>query len=98
MLELGHKNDDKRLKAFETLERYKTIVEAGFENGLTWEFYHQREDTNQELCRIYIALESVDLHRQNQWPEIYNFFIEKMIQLEENFLMVSDILKEKLQD
>lgn len=98
MLELGHRNEDKRLKAFEILERYKTIFEAGFENGLTWEFYHQREDSNQEVCRIYIALENVDLHGQNQWPEIYNFFIENMIQLEENFLMVSDILKEKLQD
>ncbi|MBT6006841.1 MAG: DUF4268 domain-containing protein [Prolixibacteraceae bacterium] len=98
MLELGHKNENKRLMAYEILESYKNIVENGFDNVLTWEFYHQRKDSNQEVCRIYVSLENVDLHKQNQWPEVYNFFIENMIQLEENFLEISDILKIKLQD
>ena len=96
ILELSNRSEDKRLQAFEILERYKTIVETGFENGLEWEYYHQRGDSNQEVCRIYKTLENVDLHRQNQWPDIYNFFIENMLQLEENFLAVSDILKEEL--
>lgn len=96
ILELGQRSEDKRLQAFEILERYKTIVEAGFEKGLTWEFYHQREESGQEVCRIYSSLEKVDLHRQNQWPDIYNFFIDNMLQMEENFLLISDILKEEL--
>lgn len=96
ILELNHRNEDKRLKAYEILERYKAIVEDGFENGLIWEFYHQREDSGQEVCRIYAVKENVDLHSQNQWPEIFNFFIENMLQLEENFLALSDILKEEL--
>lgn len=96
LLELGHRNEDKRLKAYEILERYIAIVENGFENGLIWEFYHQRRDSGQEVCRIYTMLENVDFHRRNQWPAIFNFFIENMLQLEENFLAVSDILKEEL--
>ncbi|QGY47377.1 DUF4268 domain-containing protein [Maribellus comscasis] len=96
ILELGHRSEDKRLQAYEILERYKTIIENGFEKGLVWEFYHQREDSGQEICRIYVLQENVDLHRQNQWPDIFNFFIENMLLLEENFLAVSDILKEEL--
>jgi prolyl-tRNA synthetase len=96
ILELGHRNEELRLKGYEILERYKAIIEAGFENGLTWEFYHQREDSQQEVCRVYAILENVDIHRQNQWPDIYNFFIENMLLLEENFLAVRDILKEEL--
>ena len=72
-------------------------MEEGCENGLTWEFYHQREDSGQEVCRIYIQLENVDIHNRNQWPDIYNFFIENMLQLEENFAVISDIVREELQ-
>ncbi len=96
ILELGHRNENKRLKAYEILERYKIIIENGFEDGLNWEFYHQREDSQQEVCRIYAVMNGADLHRQNQWPDIFNFFIENMLQLEENFLAVKDILKEEL--
>jgi len=96
ILELGNRNEDKRLKAFEILERYKAIIENDFEYGLIWEFYHQREDSGQEVCRIYAIKENIDLHRQNQWPDIFNFFIENMMQLEENFLAVRDILREEL--
>ncbi len=98
ILELSQKNENKRLHAFEILERYKSILEESFENGLTWEFYHQREDSGQEVCRIYTTLENVDLHRQKQWPGIFNFFIENMVQLENNYLQISDILKDELSD
>jgi hypothetical protein len=96
MLELNHRNEDTRIKAFEIVERYQTIMEEGFANGLIWEFYHQREDSGQEVCRIYAQLESVDIHNRNQWPDIYNFFIENMLLLEENFSFISDIVKEEL--
>ncbi|HZH72517.1 MAG TPA: DUF4268 domain-containing protein [Mariniphaga sp.] len=97
ILELGQKNEDKRLMAFEILQRYKILIEQGFPEGLIWEFYHQREDSLKEVCRIYTQLENVDIHRQNQWPDIYNFFIDNMLQLEENFLMVRDVFKEELE-
>lgn len=97
MLELHHRSEDQRLMAYEAVERYKLILEEGFQNELIWEFYHQREDSGQEVCRIYTVLEGVDLHRKNQWPDIYNFFIENMLLLENNFLEISDVLREELQ-
>ncbi len=96
ILELQNKSEDRRLQIFEILERYKVIVEEGFTEGLIWEFYHQREDNQQEVCRIYAQLNNVDWHRKMDWPDIYNFFIENMLQMESNFLMVKDSLKEEL--
>lgn len=96
MMELHNRNERLRLKAFEVLERYKVIIEEGFENGLTWDFYYQRPDSGQEVCRIYTTLENVDLHKQNQWPDIYNFFIENMIMLEENFMSMREVLEAEL--
>ena len=96
MIELYNRNENKRLQAFEILERYKAIIETGFESGLKWEFYIKKEESKQEVCRIYAILENVDLHKQNQWPDIFNFFIENMMKLEENFLMVQEVLQEEL--
>lgn len=96
ILELGNRNENLRLKAYEFLEQYKVVMEDGFDNGLTWEFYHEREDSGKEVCRIYTELDNIDFHRQNDWPQIFNFFIENMSKLEENFLSIRDLLKEEL--
>jgi hypothetical protein len=96
ILELGNRNENLRLKAYEFLERYKVVIEEGFENGLIWEFFHEREDSQAEVCQIYAQLNGVDLHRQNQWPEIYNFYIDNMLKLEENFMSLRDLLQEEL--
>ncbi len=98
ILELQHKHEDHRLITYEILERYKVALEKGFENGLIWEFYHQREDNGQEVCRIYTQLENVDRHNQNQWSQIYDFFIKNMLQMEENFLLVKEVVKEELRN
>lgn len=96
ILELGNRSENTRLKAYEFLEKYKVVLEEGFENGLIWEFFHEREDSGAEVCQIFTQLESVDFHRQNQWPDIYNFYIENMLKLEENFMSIRDLLQEEL--
>jgi hypothetical protein len=73
-------------------------LEVSFENGLNWELQHQREDNGQEVCRIFTQLENVDWHRQNQWMQIYDFFIKNMLQMEENFLMMNEVVKEELRN
>jgi hypothetical protein len=98
ILELGQRNEDIRLKAFEIIQNYKVVIEDGFSDGLNWEFYHQREDSEKEVCRIYTEMENADIHDQNEWPGIYNFFIENMLMLEENFLQIRDVLKEELKN
>lgn len=96
ILELGSRSENLRLKAYEFLERYKVVIEDGFDDGLTWEFFHEREDSGAEVCRIFTSLPDVDFHRQNQWPDIFNFYIENMLKLENNFMSVRDLLQKEL--
>jgi len=96
ILELQHKSENRRLKMYEILEKYKVILEDGFEKGLIWDYFYEREDNGHQVCRIYTQLDNVDFHRQNQWEEIHDFFIENMARLEDNFLEVKDILVEEM--
>ena len=94
ILEINHRDEVRRLELYEKIEQYKAIIEQDFEEGLIWDFAFLR-DNGQEVCRIYTQLDGVDLHRQNQWPEIYQFFAENMLKLERNFLEIRDLLIEE---
>ena len=96
MIELSNRDENKRLLAFEILERYKNIIENGFDTALNWEYFVDRPDSGQHVCQISKNLYEVDIHRKNQWPDIYNFFIENMLLLESNFMDVRDILQDEL--
>ena len=94
MIELNHRNEDKRLELYEKLQNYKAILEDGFAGGLLWDFVYVREN-GEEVCRIYCEQKGFDIHRQNQWPYIFNFLIDNMLKLETNFMEIRDILKEE---
>lgn len=98
ILELSNRSENLRLKAYEFLEKYKVVLEDGFDEGLIWEFFHEREDSGKQVCRIYTQLENADFHRQNQWPDIFNFYIDNMLKLEKNFLEIKDLLDETLKN
>lgn len=95
MIEVNARTEDRRLLIFETLEKYRVLLEEGFDNGLEWEICYTRE-SGEEVCRIYVMQDGFDIHRQNQWPDIYNFFIDNMLILERNFLEIRDFLEEEL--
>jgi hypothetical protein len=95
MIELNHRNEHKRLDLFEKLQQYKPILEAGFENGLEWDFLYVRE-SGEEVCRVLVEQQGFDIHRQNQRPDIFNFLIDNMLQLESNFMEIRDVLKEEI--
>ncbi|MDP3434091.1 MAG: DUF4268 domain-containing protein, partial [Bacteroidota bacterium] len=63
------------------------MLEEGFAEPLIWDYCSIREG-GQEVCRIYTSLSNVDFHRQNQWPGIFNFFIDNMLLLENNFMEI----------
>ncbi len=95
ILEVNARSENKRLEIYEVLEKYKVMLEDGFPEGLIWDYCFIRE-SGEEVCRVYLSKEGLDIHRQNQWPDIYNFFIENMLILENNFLGIRDILKDML--
>ncbi len=95
MIEINIKEEGRRLEAFETLQKYRLLLEDGFEEPLIWDFCVIRE-SGQEVCRIYKSFPNVDFHRQNQWPDIFNFFIDNMLILENNFMEIKDALEAEL--
>jgi hypothetical protein len=95
MIEINSKEEVRRLELFEFLLKYKKFLEEGFACPLTWDFCYVRE-SGQEVCRIYTSLSNVDFHRQAQWPDIYNFLIDNMLILENNFLEIRDVLESEL--
>ncbi|MCW0482754.1 DUF4268 domain-containing protein [Gaoshiqia sediminis] len=97
MIEINHRDEDRRLAMFELLEKYKPLLEDGFDEGLHWELCYTR-DSGEQVCRIFTTQQGLDIHRQNQWPDIYNFFIEKMLILERNFMDIRDVIQEELRD
>jgi hypothetical protein len=42
ILEIVHRDEDKRLEQYEKIEQYKCILEEGFPNGLVWDFAYIR--------------------------------------------------------
>ena len=95
MIEINSRAEARRIFIFETLEKYKILLEEGFENGLIWDFCVVRE-SGQEVCRIYEKMVNVDIHKQKQWPDIFNFMIDNMLKLETNFMEIRDVLQEEL--
>ena len=92
-LEINHRSESNRLRVFDLLEKYRLILEQGFSNGLTWDFCYLNTK-QQEVCRIYIKKEDLDLHRFSNWLTMYTFFAENMNLLQDNFLEIQEMLIE----
>ncbi len=95
MLEINSRLEGRRLEIFQTLQKYRLLLEDGFTEPLIWDFCYTRE-SGQEVCRIYKSLPNVDFHRQTQWPDIFNFLIDHMLILENNFMEIKDALEGEL--
>ena len=95
MIEINSRKEDRRLEIYEILQKYRILLEEGFAEPLVWDFCYTRE-SGQEVCRIYKSLPNVDFHRQNQWPDIFNFLIDNMLILENNLMEIKDALEVEL--
>ena len=98
MIELSHRDESRRLYAFEVLEKYRPVLEEDFNGGLLWDFYAIKSESGKEVCRISVTLTPADYLQKKYWPAIFNFFIENMIILERNFLSISEMLAEELKE
>jgi len=95
VLEINHRSENQRIRVYELVERYRLMLEEGFPTGLTWNFCYLNEN-KQEVCRIYIEKRGVDFHKISEWQVIYDFFAENMLQLQENFLEIQEVLTEEV--
>lgn len=94
MLELNHNDEDRRLEIYERLLQYKPIIEQNLEEELIWDLVYTRE-LGEEVSRIYMVLEGVDIHRQNDWLKIFQFMATKMDVLQNNFMEIAELIKDE---
>ncbi len=94
-LEINHRSEDRRLHVYELVERYRILLEEGFSGGLIWDYCY-RNSNKQEVCRVYIQKQGVDLYKISDWAEIYTFLAENMLRLQDNFLEIQEVLKEEV--
>ncbi|MDT0676310.1 DUF4268 domain-containing protein [Autumnicola musiva] len=45
------------------------------------------------ISRIYVQLKDVSIHNRNDWENVQQFFVEKMLKLEEFFTDFEDFIK-----
>lgn len=94
VLEVNHKNQDRRLDVYEYVEAFKGILQEDLEN-LNWDFAFIR-DNGQEVGRAWVELLNMDFHKKENWAAIFGFMADNMYILERNFLEIKETLKEQL--
>jgi hypothetical protein len=90
-LEINVKHEARRLVLYEKLEATKKIFESEFGEPLIWDFAYEK-DYGEEVCRVYKEMEG-DFLVPEQWPNIFNFMIDKMLRMEKAFNEVGDFLR-----
>lgn len=93
ILEVNHRQEKERLEMYERLTWYKETLEMDFPDGLIWDCCFVRE-TGNEVARIYVAKEGLDLHRREHWGDFFSFMARQMYLLERNFMSIAEYLRE----
>ncbi|MGK4567570.1 DUF4268 domain-containing protein [Flavobacterium sp. 3HN19-14] len=81
LIDIEHRNEEKRLQYFEKLESLKSILEEEFVKNLVFEKNFHLEN-GKTISRIWVEKENVSVSNRNYWDVIFDFFEEKMTALE----------------
>lgn len=93
ILEVNHRREEDRLDMFEKLIWYKESLEKDFTDEVIWDICYVRE-SGEEVARIYVKKEGIDIHRQQHWGDFFRFMASRMYLLEKNFLSIADYVRE----
>jgi hypothetical protein len=93
LIDIEHRNDEKRIAYFEKLEALKTILEEEFIKDLVFEKEHTLE-SGKIISRIWVEKLGVGVSNRNYWDEIFDFYNEKMNALELFYLEYDEFIKD----
>lgn len=92
LIDIEHRSEEKRLQYFEKLEALKTILEEEFVPDLVFEKNFTLE-SGKTISRIWVEKLDVSVSNRKYWDEIFDFFNEKMHQLEMFYLEYDEFIK-----
>jgi len=93
LIDIEHRNDEKRIIYFEKIESLRNILEDEFVKDLVFEreFYLENGKT---ISRIWVEKLDVSVSNRKYWDDIFDFFYEKMHALEMFFLVYEEYIKD----
>jgi hypothetical protein len=93
LIDIEHRNDEKRIAYFEKLEALKNILEEEFIKDLVFEKNHTLE-SGKNISRIWVEKLGVGFSNKNTWDTIFDFFNENMHALEMFYLEYDEFIKD----
>lgn len=93
MIEIGHRDEEKRRLYYEKLESLQTILQEEYWPDAVFDPAVHLE-TGKEVARVYVTLEGVGISNRSSWPAIFDFFHDRMAALEMFFYEFEDFIKD----
>ncbi|UGS21947.1 DUF4268 domain-containing protein [Flavobacterium cyclinae] len=92
-LDIEPKDDEKRKIYFEKVESLKTILFEDYMDDAIFERNYYLE-TGKVISRIWVEKTGISINNKNTWPDIFEFFYEKMDAFERFFYENEDYIKD----
>lgn len=93
LIDIEHRNDEKRIAYFEKLEALKNILEEEFIKDLVFEKEYILEN-GKAISRIWVEKEGVGFSNRKHWDSIFDFYNEKMSALEMFYMEYDAFIKD----
>jgi hypothetical protein len=93
LIDIEHRNDDKRIVYFEKLESLKNILEDDFVKDLVFEKNFVLEN-GKTISRVWVEKTDISVSNKKYWEEIFEFFHEKMHNIEMFYFEYGDYIRD----
>lgn len=93
LIDIEHRNEDKRVAYYEKLEALKNILEEEFIQDLVFEKNYILEN-GKAISRIWVEKPGVGFSNRKNWDDIFDFYNEKMSALELFYLEYDEFIKD----
>ena len=93
LLDIEPKDEEKRKIYYEKVESLKTILLEDYLDDVIFErnFYLE---TGKVISRLWVEKTGIRINNKNTWPEVFDFFAEKMDAFERFFYENEDYIKD----
>ncbi|HMI07404.1 MAG TPA: DUF4268 domain-containing protein [Flavobacterium sp.] len=93
MIDIEHRNEEKRLAYYDKIVALKNILQEEFIPNLV---YHKNFtlENGKTISRIWIEKTGITVSNRSYWNEIFDFFNGKMSSLEMFYLEYDDFIKD----
>ena len=93
LLDIEPKDENKRIIYYEKVESLKNILLEDYLDDVIFErnFYLE---TGKVISRVWVEKTGISINNKNTWPEVFDFFAEKMDAFERFFYENEDYIKD----